>query len=103
MASPVYGTCPTCGERMLPVLPFSPCGHDAPPIERPLDSIGVVYSWTATTTPDGPRLMAMADFFDGALRVTGPVMGAEKIAIGDEVRASIGIETPITLIPVTSS
>jgi len=101
---PDYGTCPTCGEAMLPVLELTPCGHDAAPTVRPLDSLGSIYSWTRTHPADGTgRLIAMADFLEGSLRVTGPVVGVESIAIGDTVRAAIGDDTPIVLIPAGDS
>jgi len=99
--APSYATCPTCGDHMLPVLELTPCGHAAAGHVQRLDSPGTVYSWTRTHQADGKgRLIAMADFLDGSLRVTGPVVATGSIAIGDEVRAAIGEQTPIVLIPV---
>jgi uncharacterized OB-fold protein len=75
---------------------MSPCGHDDEPERAPLDSPGIVYSWTRVwPTPESGRLMAMADFFDGALRVTAPVVDTGEVAIGDAVTAIIGSETPV--------
>lgn len=97
---PNVGTCPTCGVRMLPVLTLPPCGHDTPPSIAPLDAPGVVYSWTRVwPSSDESRLMVMADFFDGDLRITAPLVGADTVAIGDQVHAVVGTETPVVLSP----
>jgi uncharacterized OB-fold protein len=95
---PDYGTCPTCGSLMLPVLALPPCGHDAPTTVTPLEGTGQVYSWTRAWSGEDSTLMAMADFFDGRLRVTAPVVGTEAIAIGDRVEAVIGDDTPVVLV-----
>jgi uncharacterized OB-fold protein len=88
MPHPDFATCTDCGKRMLPVLDLPPCGHDAPQEIAPLDTPGVVYAWTrAWSTLDQGTLMAMADFLDGSLRVTAPLVEAEEVAIGDEVVA----------------
>ena len=95
---PKVGTCPTCGMRMVPVLELPPCGHDATPSIAPLDSPGVVYSWTRIwSSADASTLMVMADFFDGGLRITAPLVGAEHVEIGDQVNAVVGTETPVVL------
>ncbi|MEX2423506.1 MAG: hypothetical protein WD990_05970 [Acidimicrobiia bacterium] len=39
----------------------------------------------------------MADFFDGGLRITGPLVGTETVAIGDRVNAFVGTDTPVVL------
>ena len=85
---------------MLPVLELPPCGHDGPTAVMPLESIGIVYSWTVTHTSGSPELMAMADFLDGMLRITAPVSGADTIAIGDSVRVYRGEATPIVIAPI---
>lgn len=95
---PKVGTCPTCGMRMVPVLELPPCGHDSPPSIVPLDGPGVVYSWTRLwSSAESSQLMVMADFFDGGLRITAPLVGAETVAIGDRVHAFTGTETPVVL------
>ena len=94
-----YGTCPVCGTVMLPVLKMSPCGHDAPPVPAPLTESGTVYSWTRVWLgydPDG-RLIVMADFLDGGLRVTAPLDGSE-IAIGDTVLLTTADDVPYRLV-----
>lgn len=96
--NPEYGSCPTCGYVMLPVLEYLPCGHDGPPALAPLDTLGTVYSWTRSWTgPDRSTVIAMADFLDGALRIGAPMVGSDEVAIGDLVTAVVGIESPTTL------
>ncbi|MDP2624193.1 MAG: hypothetical protein Q8Q29_10395 [Actinomycetota bacterium] len=98
--SPVeYGTCPVCGYVMLPVLDRSPCGHREASELRPLDKPGVVYSWTVSriASDEDGTLLAMADFLDGRIRVTAPVLDADAIGIGDEVDVVPGVDTPLTL------
>jgi uncharacterized OB-fold protein len=98
---PNVGTCPTCGMRMVPVLDLPPCGHDAQPSIAPLDEPGIVYSWTRLwSSAEASQLMVMADFFDGGLRITAPLMGADAVAIGDAVHAVVGNETPVVLVAV---
>jgi uncharacterized OB-fold protein len=94
-----YGTCPVCGTVMLPVLKMSPCGHDAPPVRAPLTEPGTVYSWTRVWLGDEPdgRLIVMADFLDGGLRVTAPLDGSE-IAIGDAVLLTTADDVPYRLV-----
>jgi hypothetical protein len=41
--------------------------------------------------------MVMADFLNGDLRITAPLVGAETVAIGDGVHALVGTETPVVL------
>lgn len=94
----VYGRCPACGYVTLPVLELSPCGHADAPDVQPLDGPGVVYSWTAVGE-EGETLMVMADFLDGALRVTGPLDATTEIAIGDEVVVAPGTSSPYVLRP----
>lgn len=95
---PNVGTCPTCGMRMVPILALPPCGHETPPTIAPLDGPGVVYSWTRLwPSPDTSKLMVMADFLDGDLRITAPLVAADTVAIGDRVHAVVGTETPIVL------
>ena len=96
-----YGTCPVCGYVMLPVLAMSPCGHSAEPVLAPLDGVGVVYSWTRVWSDETAQTLAMADFLDGRLRITAPVLGSGEVAIGDLVTASSGDDTPIAISPVT--
>ncbi|HSJ29001.1 MAG TPA: hypothetical protein VLB67_12400 [Acidimicrobiia bacterium] len=99
MNHPDYGRCPRCGYLTFPVLELSPCGHDDPPVRASLDATGTVYSWTRVwETPESGSLMAMADFFDGALRITAPVRDAGEIAIGDEVLAVSGTDTLVALV-----
>ena len=84
----------------MPVLDLLPCGHDEPPIIKPLDSEGIVYSWTRLwTSAESNVLLAMADFLDGTLRAAAPVAGVDSIAIDDAVVARVGTETPLTFIP----
>ena len=84
---------------MLPVLDMSPCGHDAPPVLAPLTEPGTVYSWTRVWLGDDPdgRLIVMADFLDGALRVTAPLDGTE-IATGDAVLLTAADDAPYRLV-----
>lgn len=89
-----HGTCPECGSLMLPVLDLLPCGHDGPALVSPLTDVGTVYSWTRVWVGEQPRLMAMVDFLDGALRVTAPLVGTTSVAIGDRVRLEVGDDTP---------
>jgi uncharacterized OB-fold protein len=79
-----YARCPVCGEASFPQHLLSPCGHDAPPELVAFDAPGEVYSWTRTHGDDG-AVLAMADFLEGELRVTAPVVGGEDVAIGDRV------------------
>lgn len=98
---PDVGTCPICGMRMVPVLELPPCGHDAQPSISSLDGPGVVYSWTRLwSSAETSQLMVMADFFDGDLRITAPLVGADAVAIGDQVHAAVGTETPVVLAAV---
>jgi uncharacterized OB-fold protein len=84
---------------MLPVLDRSPCGHgDRPDIEE-LVASGTVYSWTVFRLGETPTTIAMADFLDGGLRVTAPVVSATEVAIGDEVVVVPGEGTPYALRP----
>jgi len=94
-----YGTCPTCGYVMLPVLPLSPCGHDEQPVFRPLNELGTVYSWTTVRLGEEmqEQTLAMADFLNGQLRVTAPVLNSNRVAIGDNVRVTVGRDTPYGL------
>ena len=96
---PDVGTCPTCGNRMFPILSLPPCGHEAAPTIAPLDTPGVVYSWTRVwPSADSSTLMVMADFLDGDLRITAPLAGTDTIVIGDRVRAVIGTDTLVVLV-----
>lgn len=98
---PEMGTCPECGYRMVPVLTPPPCGHDVDPVRAPLDATGTVYAWTRVWSGDGAStLMAMVDFFDGGLRVTAPVMGADDIAVDNRVEAVVGEDTPVAFRPI---
>ncbi len=94
-----YGTCPACGYVMLPVLPMSPCGHDNTPVLALLDEPGIVYSWTTVRLggEEESSTLAMADFLGGRLRVTAPVLEQGEIAIGDQVRVTVGRDTPFGL------
>jgi len=95
---PEIGICPTCGYRMLPILELTPCGHNEESQREPLDGQGRVYSWTRSwSSPDESRLIVMADFFDGQLRVTGPLDGDDDVAIGDAVWAYVGTDSPFVL------
>lgn len=83
---------------MLPVLPLSPCGHGEPAELVELTDRGVVYSWTIVAEPNGEdTVMVMADFLDGGLRLTSPLAGADRVAIGDHVVVEHGNETPFVL------
>ncbi len=94
-----YGRCPRCDSVMLPVLDRSPCGHLDEPVLESLDQPGVVYSWTIShlVTDGDPILLAMADFLDGRIRITAPVLGAGLVEIGDAVEALPGAATPLAL------
>lgn len=99
-AHPDFGTCPECGYKTLPVLDLSPCGHDVEPSLAPLEAPGRVYSWTRSwSSPDDSRIIVMADFFDGELRVTGPLDRDAAISIGDTVWTFIGEASPFVLSP----
>lgn len=87
-----YGKCPVCGYLMLPVLPLTPCGHEADPELTALTDVGTVYSWSEIGIGER-RVMVMADFFDGELRVTAPLDG-DVVGIGDQVRLVRGADTP---------
>ncbi len=94
---PDFGECPVCGTRTMPVLDLPPCGHNRPLIVRPLDTEGVVYSWTRLwTSTESNVLLVMADFLNGTLRAAAPLTGADSIAIGDTVIARVGVETPLS-------
>lgn len=83
---------------MLPVLELSPCGHDVEPQRALLDVAGTVYSYTRLEKGDGPEgFIAMADFFDGRLRVNAPVLAVASVAIGDTVRVVAATDTPYAL------
>jgi uncharacterized OB-fold protein len=93
-----YGTCPACGYVMLPVLPLSPCGHDDQPVLAPFTESGVVYSWTSVQSGiEESTTLAMADFLEGRLRITAPMIDSTEIAIGDRVRVTLGRDTPFGL------
>ena len=93
-----YGTCPVCGYLMLPVLAQSPCGHEQAPLVAPMGEVGSVYSWTRVwLDADAGRLLAMADFLDGRLRVTAPLLDADAVSIDDRVRVVRGTSTPYAL------
>ena len=93
-----YGSCPICGYVMLPVLPLSPCGHGEPADLVELTDPGVVYSWTIVVGPSGEdTVMVMADFLRGRLRLTSPLAGSDRVAIGDEVVVENGNDTPFVL------
>ncbi len=93
-----YGTCPACRYVMLPILPLSPCGHDDQPVLTPLTESGIVYSWTAVQrTLEESTTLAMADFLEGRLRITAPIIDSAEIAIGDRVRVTLGRDTPFGL------
>jgi hypothetical protein len=95
-----YGTCPVCGLVTLPVLPLSPCGHDAAPDIAMLDLPGTVYSWTSTGSGVGTQIV-MADFLDGTLRVTGPILSGPDVDIGTSVTLVVGHETPYGFVAVS--
>lgn len=80
-----YARCPACNQLTFPVHELSPCGHDADPVLVPFDEVGTVFSWTRTHQGDDVTVIAMTDFLDGDLRVTAPVVGVSRIAIGDEL------------------
>lgn len=101
MASiPDYAVCPECGTLMFPVLPSSSCGHRSEPERHPLVDEGVVYAWTRTWQGDTPTVLAMVDFFDGRLRVNGPVSDVTDVAIGDRVTVEAAEATPFAFRPV---
>jgi hypothetical protein len=78
---------------MFPVLPQSPCGHEVEPVLAPLDEPGLVYSWTRVSIDDGTtEIIAMADFLEGRLRVTAPVLEGD-VAIGSSVVLRPGVST----------
>jgi hypothetical protein len=76
-----FGTYPTCGYEMFAMLPQSPCRHEVDPVLAPLDGFGTVYSWTRVSIGDETtEVIAMADFREGRVRVTAPVLeGSMKI------------------------
>lgn len=97
-STPVYGACSECGFAMFPLLSELPCGHAGPPTLMPFEGPGLVYSWTRVWLSEEPgRIIAMADFLDGRLRVTAPVVDADKIEIGDSVHLAPGIDTAYAL------
>jgi len=83
-AYPDYETCGTCGLMIFPILGLLPCGH-AHATTAPLDAVGTVYSWTVSWLTGQPVTVVMADFFDGALRVTAPLPSNEQVSIDDRV------------------
>lgn len=98
--TPTYGTCPVCGYRMVPLTRLSPCGHDAALEPSPLESTGVVYSFTRSwSSPTKQVLIAMVDLPDVDLRLCGPVKDAEDLRIGDVVTIHVGTSTPFELRP----
>lgn len=81
-----YGACTTCGYLSFPILALSPCGHEGEQARRPFEGDGEVYSWSRSWTGrEESVLIAMADFLDGSIRVTAPMVDAEDISIGDRV------------------
>lgn len=103
MAGPVqYGVCSTCGYLIFPVTVLQPCGHEGTPELRELDAEGVVYSWSRSWTGrETSVLIAMADFLDGGLRITAPVIGTESVAIGELLRAKSAGEGRFELRPTS--
>jgi uncharacterized OB-fold protein len=97
--TPLYARCPVCHEASFPVHVLSPCGHGGDPILEPLTATGTVYSWTRSHSADGATLIAMADFLDGELRVTAPVLGADAVAIDDRLTVVTGGDLPFALAP----
>ena len=98
LTTPSYAVCPECGTIMFPVLPSPSCGHLSDPVEQPLTDTGEVYAWTRAWQGDTATVMAMVDFFDGRLRVNGPV-AADSIAIGDRVVVAEADATPFEFRP----
>lgn len=94
MTTPRYAVCPECQTHMFPLLPFSSCGHVTEPEQHPLTDEGVVYAWTRVWKGETPTVVAMVDFFDGRLRVNGPVADATEVAIGDRVTVETAEATP---------
>ena len=92
-----YGTCPTCCYLTLPVLPLSPCGHEASPVVAPLTEVGVVYAHTRVWSGEVATIQVMADFFDGRLRVNGPLREAQEVSVGDRVQVIAVDEGPYAL------
>lgn len=88
-----YGRCAVCGYLMLPVPDIPPCGHRCVVETRPLEEPAVVYSWTRMRLGQD-QILVMADFFDGGLRVTAPLLDADSVEIGDRVRLVEGNDTP---------
>lgn len=88
-----YGRCGTCGNLMFPVPEISPCGHSGKVETSPLEEPAFVYSWTRMRLGQD-RILVMADFFDGELRVTAPLLDADSVEIGDRVRLVKGDDTP---------
>lgn len=82
---PEYARCVECGVPYFPVHALTPCGHDAEISRAEFDEVGEVYSWTRTHGPDGPVLLAMADFSGGELRVAAPMVGVDHVSIADRV------------------
>lgn len=79
------GICGTCDKRYFPVPELDPCAHDALEM-APIFELGVVYSWTRVwASEESSRLVVMVDFYGGSLRVSGPAVGVDAVAIGDRV------------------
>lgn len=82
----------------MPVLDLLPCGHDAVPERSPLDAKGVIYSWTRSRIGADELVLVMVDFFDGELRVTGPLLQDADVEIGQHVRIVEGRDTPYAFV-----
>lgn len=95
-----YGECTECGFLMLPIPALSPCGHSAPVETRPLSDTGVVYTWTRARLGASDQLMVMADFFDGRLRITAPLLESEQVSIGASVTLITGVNTPYAFVRI---
>jgi len=94
-----YARCVVCGTAYFPVHVLAPCGHSEEPTLHAFDEAGVVYSWTRSHGADGAVPIAMADFLDGELRVTAPVVGADEVAIGDLLVVRLAEQPPFVLAP----
>ena len=99
---PYLRRCGECHQVWLPALDPLPCGHPGG-IDEPLDTAGVVHSWTRVgddTAATPARIIVMADFLGGALRVVAPLAGATTISIGDQVTTAIGEDSLYVMNPL---
>ena len=94
-----YIRCPACGHAAFPEHALPTCGHAGPGTSYSFTEEGQVYAWTRVHGAGGTTLLAMADFLDGEVRVTAPLVGTAEVSVGDRVRVRRGAELPYELVP----